>query len=342
MGLKARARLRPLGLHAYLTAYPGARLAKLSIPAGRDRQSGGGKRGTIAEFSRSSRRRMLEKLHTIRRDAPLPHFVTLTFPDFFPDQQTAKRRLDSWLKRVRRRWPKTAGLWRMEVIDRKSGTNKGQVAPHFHLLLWGTIERDEAARMWCAVNGTDGDYAHLRHGADVKALEDWRGVGVYCSKYMAKGDGSEYEIRGRVWGVHNKASLPVAEPVRVALLPRAAWRIRREVRARVRSTSPKARAGATVFASVAEAWVERAHLVNEERLERANRELQIVAAEVYGETNAETRNRLQASAFPNGRHVSRRIAQSNGGCTGATEQGGGCWEGETHQGATGSSRPYAE
>ena len=44
----------------------------------------GGKRGKIKGFSFASRRRMMYTLARVRRDAELPCFVTLTYPNKFP------------------------------------------------------------------------------------------------------------------------------------------------------------------------------------------------------------------------------------------------------------------
>jgi hypothetical protein len=181
---------------------------------------------------------MLERIHRIERVAPLPHFVTLTFPDLFPDQKTAKRKLDTLFKRWKRRWPNSSAIWRMEVIDRKSGANKGQVAPHFHLLVWGEFDGEQAARDWFEVNGGS-EYAHLRHGTKAEPLKSWKGAVHYCAKYCAKKDDS-FESEGRVWGVHNRTALPEDRvPVRVPLSPRQAFAFRRLVRRRLRSQSSR-------------------------------------------------------------------------------------------------------
>lgn len=101
------------------------------------------KRGVCKGFSFSSRRRMLNNLNSLSVNAPLPCFVTLTFPDSeFNDSVTifarqAKRHLDAWLKRLSRVCPSAAGFWRMEWESRKSGLHVGKLFPHFHLLLWG-------------------------------------------------------------------------------------------------------------------------------------------------------------------------------------------------------------
>jgi hypothetical protein len=246
-------RPRTLGYGAYLTVHREARSVKLYIPTERDRCSGA-KRGRVRRFSHASRKRMMERIHRVKQTAALPHFVTLTFPDFFPDQKTAKRRLDTLFKRWKRRWPNTAAIWRMEVINRKSGANAGQVAPHFHLLVWGQFDGKQAAQDWFEVNGSS-DYAHLKHGTDAEPLESWRGAVSYCAKYCAKSDDA-FETDGRVWGVHNRDAMPEDRaPVKVPLSPRQAWSFRRIVRRYFAAAfGRRIRMPATIFTDSPEKW----------------------------------------------------------------------------------------
>lgn len=106
------------------------------------------KRGACKGFSRGSRRRLLNQLNTIRTDAGLPVFLSLTLPDseYVPNiteaAKVAKRLLGAWLKRLARVCPDVAGFWRIEWQTRKSGLYEGKVFPHFHLMLWGLEYRD--------------------------------------------------------------------------------------------------------------------------------------------------------------------------------------------------------
>lgn len=245
-----------LGLGAYLTAHTEGRAVRLYIPPDRDKHRGGGSRGAVRRFSGQSRRRLLERIHTIKRNALLPKFVTLTFPDFFPDQKTAKRRLDTLFKRWRRRWSGTSAVWRMEVIDRKSGNSKGQVAPHFHLLVWGEFDVSVASQDWFEVCGAS-DYAHLKHGTDGEELRSWRGAVHYCAKYLAKADDA-FATEGRVWGVHNRNALPVAAADRIELTPAQAWRVRRTARKLIRKRSQKISVPAMIFTESPQRWIQLA------------------------------------------------------------------------------------
>jgi len=195
---------------------------------------------------------MLEKIHQIERGAPMPHFVTLTFPDLFPTQAEAKRKLDNLFKRWKRKWPKTSAIWRMELKDRKSGKSAGQVAPHFHLLVWGHFDKETAAKDWFEVNG-ESQYAHLKHGTDAEQLESWKGAVHYCAKYVAKSD-DDFQSEGRIWGAHNKAALPVDEPVKVPLSPRQAFAFKRLVRRYVRAATGKRISPHSIFTCDPQKW----------------------------------------------------------------------------------------
>jgi hypothetical protein len=96
------------------------------------------KRGKIQEFSRASRRRMMQCLaKVVLEEALLPQFATTTYPDIFPEEaEKFKRDIQTLIERIKRRFPGVGLLWRLEFKVRKSGKNKGKVAPHLHWLLW--------------------------------------------------------------------------------------------------------------------------------------------------------------------------------------------------------------
>jgi len=94
-------------------------------------------RGEIVEFSSASRRRMLELLAKVEQEA-VPLFVTLTYPDDFPlYREDYKGHLEAFCDRIQRRWPTAAMIWKLEFQERKSGRNKGKIAPHYHLFVFG-------------------------------------------------------------------------------------------------------------------------------------------------------------------------------------------------------------
>jgi hypothetical protein len=105
------------------------------------------KRGVCKGFTFGSRRRMLDRLNQVSVSADLPDFITLTLPDeCFEDSatafaKTAKQLLDVHLKRLHRACPSACGFWRIEWKARKSGLHEGRLFPHFHLLVWGLMQR---------------------------------------------------------------------------------------------------------------------------------------------------------------------------------------------------------
>lgn len=217
-----------LGNVAYLTAHSSARLNVLKLPHDRDRKPGGGIRGKVRGYSHASRLRLMARINTVIQMAALPCFLTLTFPDLFPTWAQAKKAIDVLGKRWRRRWPQTAILWRMEAIGRKSGSQAGQVAPHFHLMVWGKFDAELARVDWFEICGNS-EYAHYRHGCDVQELRNWQEAMGYVAKYLSKE--SDAACEGRCWGLLNRKALPVdRRPVRVRLSWREAWILRRIIR----------------------------------------------------------------------------------------------------------------
>lgn len=178
-------------------------------------QKPGQKRGKVAGFSQKSRMRLMRTLASVKRDN-LPFFVTLTFPADYPTIERAKRDLDTFIKRLARKFPKVAGVWKLE--PQKRG------APHFHLLIWG-VEDDDLTMFvpdaWYEIVGS-GDPKHLlwhkgklgnKHC--VQRIEKQRGVFWYASKYMSKEVAETYSDWGRWWGVFRRDNLPLGEVVNV-------------------------------------------------------------------------------------------------------------------------------
>ena len=186
------------------------------VPAGR------GARGIITGFSKSSRRRMVDKLMRLDWNAGKAFFLSLTFHESY-GLDASRWHLALKLFRLRleyRYGERLAGaIWRLEVLPRKSGIHRGELAPHYHLLLcWqgGREPRVESFRRWCSEAWTcvcePGDGAHLVHGADVQVVHERNGRGAllsYCSKYLAKpsdvrlADPATGEVLsvGRCWGI---------------------------------------------------------------------------------------------------------------------------------------------
>ena len=172
----------------------------------------GGKRGEVVNFSVNSRRRLLRMLATLQKDVR-PIFVTLTFSDAYQNYQEPgdwKRCLRSFEHRFRRAFPAGSFVWRLEVVDRKSGEHVGTPFPHFHLLVFGVSYgklRSFVPGAWYEVVGT-GDEKHLKAGTQVSRIYSRRGIMRYASKTVANLPGelgkdiqTLAERVGRWWGV---------------------------------------------------------------------------------------------------------------------------------------------
>lgn len=187
-------------------------------------------RGKVREFSRKSRKRLLDLTSTLRRD-DLPILVTLTYPgEFSGDSKVWKRDLDAFAKRLERSdWGPSYFVWKLE--PQKRG------APHFHLLLWGIKAspsfREWLSQTWFEVVGS-GDPRHLRAGTNAEWVRSHRGVMRYASKYLGKViPGREVEgwdRPGRFWGERFKANRPRGRLLYVQLSQAAGYNLVRFIR----------------------------------------------------------------------------------------------------------------
>lgn len=187
------------------------------------KQGKGGKhewvRGEIKSFSKASRRRILRLVATLRR-TEVSCFGTLTYPDQFErNPDLVKNHLDKFFKRLLRKFPDAIVLWRMEPKTRKSGVSVGEIAPHFHLLIWNV--EYEKLRQWIPLNWfqvvNSGDEKHLHAGTSVERVRSSRGVMFYTAKYICKSDSYIMPGWGRYWGVVNREMLKTIQGKRTVI-----------------------------------------------------------------------------------------------------------------------------
>tara|TARA_Y100000589_G_C27189549_1_gene644197 strand:- start:2510 stop:3502 length:993 start_codon:yes stop_codon:yes gene_type:complete len=165
-------------------------------------------RGVISGFSNASRRNMMRLLASIDKEALMfkPLFVTLTYPSSWPDDPKQwKRHLDNWLKRLRRRYPDCAAIWKLEAQQRG--------APHYHLLLFNIphLCKDWLAQSWYEVVDSN-DPRHRQAGTRIESIRSWNGCFAYASKAMGNPVHelpAGWERVGRMWGVSGKEHLPI-------------------------------------------------------------------------------------------------------------------------------------
>lgn len=177
------------------------------------------KRGEITEFSKHSRRRISQLVATLKR-SEVSLFVTMTYPDNFErDPRVVKSHLDNFFKRLFRRCPNAIVIWRMEPKVRKSGNSVGEIAPHFHLLIWGVdykTLREWIPLNWYQVVGS-GDEKHFEAGTSVERVRSSRGVMFYTAKYICKSDSYVMPGWGRYWGIVNRALLKTIQGKRTVI-----------------------------------------------------------------------------------------------------------------------------
>lgn len=196
------------------------------LPGMRETENGGSwhagrpKRGRVASFSPSSQRRLRVLVNTLPNTLPLPLFVTLTYPEHWPDEPAAwKRQLDRLLTVLTRKYAKPTIIWKLEPQERG--------APHFHLAVYTTrfMRAGWLAATWYAIVGS-GDTKHLHAGTQVKRARSRRGSLSYIGKYIGKKiyPKAGWEAVGRYWGVRNR---PAGMLKKVWIPQRSAYRIRR-------------------------------------------------------------------------------------------------------------------
>jgi hypothetical protein len=193
----------------------GAGLLKVSqgVPG---KAPAGGKRGKIKGFSFASRRRLMQTIARIRLDAPLPMFVTLTYPNKFPSPNESKKHIDLFRKRLLRTFPDIGYIWKLEPQERG--------APHYHMLVYGVPLHDLfmfTVTAWYEIAG-GGDNKHLMfhlgafRGSQpcVQQVRSRQGVMRYASKYLGKTFevvGWDEVYPGRFWAVVQKENIPFGQ-----------------------------------------------------------------------------------------------------------------------------------
>ena len=216
-GVKVRSRSEFNPDEPELILHVGGSLAR--VTTGLRGSTGGGGRGAVTGFSSASRRRLMRLIASTERDAR-PIFVTMTYPDVFPDEMAKwKRDIDVFGKRLARKHSGAGFIWRIEFKERGSGSSKGMVAPHFHLLVYGVAYREllgwVPGAWWGVVGSRNED--HLRAGTRVERIHSWGGIMRYVGKYIAKQEDYPTDWTGRAWGIVGRQNLPWAVEVVISL-----------------------------------------------------------------------------------------------------------------------------
>jgi len=187
------------------------------------------KRGKIREMTKGSSRRLRRKLAEVIASTPA-YTLCLSYPELFPDIETAQIHLQKLGRWVDRHFPNVGIFWKREPQERG--------ATHYHLLMFGTDDFDAAlatghaiARKWCEISSEglceDMKEKQLRvhlfmhknnpnHRKNsfqrMKGESFFNYLGKYISKHGQKyPDG--YGSTGGCgwWGVWNRKAVPWAE-----------------------------------------------------------------------------------------------------------------------------------
>lgn len=186
----------------------------------RDAGEIGGRRGEIRGFSRAAQRRMRHRLMVVDWTSQPSFFVGLTYHEDWPDPEGCQAHLKALRKRLERHFGGAfdSAIWKKEYAKRRSGARRGDLAPHFHLVLFFTVQVPVGElflwllRAWNDI-AAPGDGWHRAHGSHVEEVHKSRGVDrlmAYLCKYLSK----EIEVdfpTGRMWGVWG--DLPVSAQV---------------------------------------------------------------------------------------------------------------------------------
>lgn len=205
--------LSTLHISPFVEYRAGASLLKAHRGGPKDDKPEGGIRGEVKGFSAASRRRLMRTIASVKRDAQLPLFITLTYPNSFPDARSSKKHLDTFWKRFNRAFPGHGSIWKLE--PQKRG------APHYHILTWGLEPGDPInfipAAWYEIAGGGDIKHLHWHMGAlgnqhCVQQVYSHNGVMRYASKYLGKTFEVEgWQKVGRYWGVVNRENIPFGE-----------------------------------------------------------------------------------------------------------------------------------
>ena len=182
---------------------------------------GGGDRGNVTEFSSQSRLRLFRLIARLKAPESKGYrskvsFVTLTTQAIL-HPRVFKLYLFRLFRRLRKRFPSTAVIWRLEYQQRG--------APHVHCILYNApyIDKVKLQSVWGDIVGEEQPFTRIELVRAYKNLMKY--VGKYVGKTSAEGgfnsvtysnqvenlSARELESAGRVWGVYNRRALPMAD-----------------------------------------------------------------------------------------------------------------------------------
>jgi len=210
-------------------------------------------------------------------------FITLTYGQKFPDIETAKYHLELFIAKLKYRFPKLAGVWRIELQERG--------APHFHLLMTYLpfIDKKEICIMWEKIIGKEYRNNSKPFGGSrrktftrIELCKTKKKVMAYLGKYVAKkteepqsGDSgfntiAYRQICGKHWGIIGRENLPYAPLRQVEFDGNSSvfYQFRRSCRNFYRFLSVRrADVGLTLFCGDAYQWLKYWHRLSFQQFE---------------------------------------------------------------------------
>lgn len=111
-------------------------------------EGSGGRKTAITDFTTSSRRTFLKAFARTKYDGK-SIFLTLTYGQNYPAPKYAKIHLDTLFKRIKRKFPKSSGYWRLEFQKRG--------AVHFHVILFNLPfwDKKDVKKAWAEIIGAE-------------------------------------------------------------------------------------------------------------------------------------------------------------------------------------------
>lgn len=180
---------------------------------GDGREKGSSKRGVVFDFSKKSRKRLIELFNRMDLTDKRTVFVTLTFSNI-PSISDATQAFKRFISRMCYKYQNFCCVWRKEFQKRG--------AVHYHLLCWNLpfIKQSLLQEIWTECTRED------RSIVDIRLVHSKKHALRYVSKYLGKvgDDGVSTSLEtlpysqneekvsvGRLWGIVNREVLPMAE-----------------------------------------------------------------------------------------------------------------------------------
>lgn len=172
-----------------------------------------GRKKAISSFSNKSRLNLMKRLSTIHRKAEF-RAITLTYKDNVNDKGQYKKDLHAFLQRLRIDHPRIGAIWKLEFQKRG--------AAHFHLIVFGGwIDYRWIASTWDRIAGNEFGNSHST-STRIEYPENATNATRYMLSYLEKRPDAEHlarEFTGRIWGIHNRSTIPFANNTGYATEP---------------------------------------------------------------------------------------------------------------------------